>query len=282
MKRFTISILVFITCLTSYGQFKVNHNGKYFDYNGTKIYYEDSGEGEPLLLLHKFFGTADNWKPYIETYTKQFRTIAVDMMGHGRSDIYNENDLNFKHEEFAKIIIALLDFLKLENVNAIGASAGGLTLHHLNVMQPDRFKSVITIGGHIYFSTESRENIAKTGIEIFMDVTKNHGLVKQEYLAKAFWEFRNLSDSDPSFTPDQLNTFKANWLVVLGDNDPHVPLQLGIEMHQGIPNSRLWVVPNGGHTPHLNDDFQEEFKRVTLEFSAITAEFPNRKSNSFC
>ena len=130
----------------------------------------------------------------------------------------------------------------------------------------NRFKSVITIGGHIYFSTESRENIAKTGIEIFMDVTKNHGLVKQEYLAKAFWEFRNLSDSDPSFTPDQLNTFKANWLVVLGDNDPHVPLQLGIEMHQGIPNSRLWVVPNGGHTPHLNDDFQEEFKRVTLEF----------------
>ena len=266
MKRFIITTLAFITYFVSYGQVKVNPIGKFFDYNGIQIYYEDSGTGEPLLLLHKFFGTADNWKPYVETYSKYFRTIAVDMMGHGRSNIYNENDLNFKHEEYAKMIIALLDYLKLKKVSAIGASAGGLTLHYLNVLQPDRFKSVITIGAHIYFSTESRENITRTGIEIFMNAAKNHGPEKQAYLAKAFWEFRKLSNSDPSFTPDQLNTFKANWLVVLGDNDPHVPLQLGIEMHQGIPNSRFWVVPNGGHTPHLNDGFQAEFKRISLEF----------------
>jgi pimeloyl-ACP methyl ester carboxylesterase len=267
MKRFTISILVFITYFVSYGQVKVNPNGKFFDYNGTQIYYEVTGTGEPLLLLHKFFGTADLWKPYVETYSKQFRTIAVDMMGHGRSDIYNKHDLNFRHEEYAKMIIALLDSLNLKKVSAIGASAGGLILHHLNVMQPDRFKSVITIGGHIYFSTESREIIARAGgMESFLNAAENHGSERQEYLAKAFWEFRKLSESDPSFTPDKLNTFKANWLVVLGDNDPYVPLRLGMEMHQGIPNSWLWVVPNGGHTPHLNDDFQAEFKRVSLEF----------------
>ena len=266
MKRFTLSILVFITCFISYGQFKVNPNGKFFDYNGTKIYYEDTGEGEPLLLLHKFFGTADNWKPYVEVYSKQFRTIAVDMIGHGRSDIYNEHDLNFRHEEYAKMIIALLDFLELKKVSAIGASSGGLTLHHLNVMQPDRFKSVITIGGHIYFSKESREIIAQAGMNAFMKGNEKHGPEKQEYLAKAFWEYRKLSESDPSFTPDKLNIIKANWLVVLGDNDRFIPLRLGMEMHQGIPKSWLWIVPNGGHTPHLNADFQTEFKRVSLEF----------------
>ena len=42
MKRLTISILVFITYLVSYGQVKVNPNGKFFDYNGTQIYYEDT------------------------------------------------------------------------------------------------------------------------------------------------------------------------------------------------------------------------------------------------
>ena len=266
MKRFSISILVFITCLTSYGQFKANPNGKYFDYNGTKIYYEETGEGEPLLLLHKFFGTADNWRPFIEDYSKQFRTIAVDMMGHGRSDIYNKEDFDFGHGDYAKIIIALLDYLKLENVNAIGASGGGETLHYLNVMQPDRFKNVITIGGHIYYSNESREIITRSGIDRFMNAAKSHGPEKQEYLAKAFWEYRNLSESNPSFTPDKLSTIKANWLVVLGDDDPFVPLRLGMEMHKGIPNSWLWVVPQGGHTPHLNADFQDEFKRVSLEF----------------
>ena len=160
----------------------------------------------------------------------------------------------------------MLDYLKLDHVNAIGASGGGTTLHYLNVMQPDRFNRVITIGGHIYYSTQCREWIEKIGMDKFMKEAEYHGPEKQEYLVKSFWNYRKPSDGNPSFTPDKLNTIKANWLVVLGDNDIFVPLQLGLEMHQGIPNSRLWIVPNGGHTPHLISDFQSEFKRVSLEF----------------
>ncbi len=116
-------MLVFFACLTTNGQVKVHANGKYFHYNGTKVYYEDTGKGEPLLLLHNFYGTADYWQPYINAYSKQFRTIAVDMIGHGRSDIY-KRDVHFKHADYAKIIIALLDSLKLNKVNAVGASSG--------------------------------------------------------------------------------------------------------------------------------------------------------------
>jgi pimeloyl-ACP methyl ester carboxylesterase len=265
MKRFTISILVFIACFTTYGQVKVNPNGKFFNYNGTKIYYEDTGNGEPLLLLHNFFNTADSWKPYVETYSKKFRTIAVDMMGHGRSDVYKRDDLNFKHRDYAKIILVLLDSLKLTKVNAIGGSSGGMTLLHLNTMQPERFKSVITIGAQIYFSKYDREWITKIGLNQIMEWAKEHGPEKQVFLAKAFWQTRNLY-GDPSFTPDLLNTIKAQWLVVNGDNDEPVPLQLALEMHQSIPNSRLWIVPNGGHLPHLDAGIQPEFLRVSLEF----------------
>ena len=266
MKKITLTTLVFIFCFTAYGQVKVNPNGKFFNYNGTKIYYEDTGSGEPLLLLHNFFNTADCWKPYVEVYSKQFRTIAVDMMGHGRSDIYNKEDIDFDHGVYAKMIIALLDSLKLDEVNAIGASSGGTTLHYLNVMQPDRFKSVITVGGHIYYSKQGREWIANTGIDEFMKWAEYHGTKKQEYLAKAFWDERKLSDGDPAFTPDKLNTIKAKWLIVNGDNDQAVPMQLALEIHQSIPQSRLWIVPNGGHLPHLNPNFQSEFIRVSLDF----------------
>ena len=98
-----------------------------------------------------------------------------------------------------------------------------------------------------------------------MEWAKYHGPEKQEYLARVVWESRKLY-GDASFTPDILNTIKANWLVVLGDNDVAIPIQLGIEMHQNIPNSRLWIVPNGEHLPHLNPDIQPEFLRVSLEF----------------
>lgn len=224
MKQLTISILVFISCFTTYGQVKVNANGKFFNYNGTKIYYEDTGNGEPLLLLHNFFNTADCWKPYVEPYLKQFRTIAVDMIGHGRSDIYNKKDINFRHADYAKIIIALLDSLKFAKVNAIGASSGGMTLLYLNTSQPERFKSVITIGAQIYYSKYCRDWITKEGLNNFMEWAKYHGPEKQEYLAKHFWQMRDLY-GDPLFTPDMLNTIKAKWLVVNGDNDEPVPVQ---------------------------------------------------------
>ena len=71
------------------------------------------------------------------------------MMGHGRSDIYHEEDLTFRHAEYAKMIFALLNFLEIDKVNGIGASSGGLTLRYLNVMQPDRFKPVITVGAFV-------------------------------------------------------------------------------------------------------------------------------------
>ena len=266
MRQFTISILVFIACFTTYGQVIINPNGKFFNYKGIKIYYEDTGTGEPLLLLHSFFGTADHWKPYVETYSKQFRTIAIDMMGHGRSDIYKKDDLNYKHADYAKIIFALLDSLKLYEVNGIGASSGGTTLLHLNTSQPERFKSVITIGGHIYYSKYAREWITKTGQDEFMKYAiQHHSAEKATLLVRQFWQTRNLY-GDPSFTPDELNTIKAKWLVVNGDNDEPVPLQLALEMHQSIPNSRLWIVPNGGHLPHLEARYQSEFLKVSLEF----------------
>ena len=265
MKQLTVLILVLMFCFTAYGQVKVNPNGKFFNYNGIKIYYEDTGNGEPLLLLHNFFNTADSWKPYMEVYAKQFRTIAVDMMGHGRSDIYKKDDFNFRHGDYAKIILALLDSLKLNEVNAIGASSGGMTLLHLNIMQPERFKSVIAIGAQIYFSKYTREWVKKIGLDQFMQWAAPHGPEKQVYLAKAFWQNLNLY-GDPSFTPDMLSTIKANWLVVQGDNDQALPLQQALEMHQYIPNSRLWIVPNGGHLPHLDVSNQSEFLRVSLEF----------------
>ncbi len=266
MKQLTIFILVFITCFTTYGQVKVNPNGKFFNYNGIKIYYEDTGNGEPLLLLHSFFGTADHWKHYVETYSMQFRTIAIDMMGHGRCDIYKKDDLVFKHGDYATIILALLDSLKLNKVNAIGGSSGGTTLLYLNTRQPERFKSVIAIGAQHYYNRQCREWIAKTDMNLFMEWAKQHGPEKQMLLVKQFRHWRELSNGDPSFTPDILGTIKADWLVVQGDDEPIFPLQIALDMHQYIPNSRLWIVPNGGHLPYLDAGNQSEFLRVTLEF----------------
>lgn len=129
-----------VFCLKTLAQIPVAPTGKFFDYQGTKIYYEDMGQGEPLLLLHNFNSTADSWKPYYENYSKSFRVVSVDMIGHGRSDIYNKGSVSFKHSDYAKIILALMDYLKNDQANALGASSGGITLLYANFMKPNRFR----------------------------------------------------------------------------------------------------------------------------------------------
>jgi pimeloyl-ACP methyl ester carboxylesterase len=55
--------------------------------------------------------------------------------------------------------------------------------------------------------------------------------------------------NDPNFTRDELATIAADTLIVFGDRDPLYPVSLAVELREAIPQSWLWVVPNGGHGP---------------------------------
>lgn len=57
------------------------------------------------------------------------------------------------------------------------------------------------------------------------------------------------SDNDMNFTPESLAKIKTKTLLIQGDRDPLYPLDLTIEMYKSIPNSYLWIIPNGGHVP---------------------------------
>jgi pimeloyl-ACP methyl ester carboxylesterase len=54
---------------------------------------------------------------------------------------------------------------------------------------------------------------------------------------------------DVNFTPPLLSTITAETLIVFGDRDFLYPISLAFELHNAIPRSFLWVVPNGGHGP---------------------------------
>jgi pimeloyl-ACP methyl ester carboxylesterase len=62
---------------------------------------------------------------------------------------------------------------------------------------------------------------------------------------------RGFADSyhDVNFTPAMLSGISARTLIVFGDRDPLYPVSIAVDLHQAIPQSSLWVVPNGGHGP---------------------------------
>jgi pimeloyl-ACP methyl ester carboxylesterase len=57
------------------------------------------------------------------------------------------------------------------------------------------------------------------------------------------------SYDDMAFTPTLLGTITARTLIVHGDRDPLYPVEMAIELFRGIPQSALWIVPNGAHGP---------------------------------
>ena len=68
-----------------------------------------------------------------------------------------------------------------------------------------------------------------------------------------------------SFTAERLSTIRARTLIVHGDRDPLYPVALAMELYAAIPDSHLWVIPNGGHGP-IFGEMAAPFARTALAF----------------
>lgn len=263
--------IVFFSIVQVSAQEPVANNGKFVTVKGLKLYYEESGEGMPLLLLHNFFSSASVWQPLTTEFSKRYRVIAVDLPGHGRSDYMDTTNV-YLHEEAAEYIVGLLDALKIDSLYVIGASSGGFITLYMATQRPELIKKIVIVGGQIFYSAQTREVISGLGMATGIterlgrpEAVRIHGKTKLDLLEKQFWNFRKLY-GDPSFTSDVLATIKAKALIIHGDNDRIAPLSNALEMHKDIPHASLWVVPNGGHLPHFVPANEADFLKRTLEF----------------
>ena len=214
--------------------------------------YRESGSGEPLLLLHGFTGCGDDWKYVFAEPLPAYRFITPDLPGHGRSP-NPRND--FKFADVARDIFGLLDLLGIDRVKAIGMSAGANTLLHMATQQPPRIISMIHVSGTPRFPDQARA-IMKTMTEEGRSPAEWEQMRGRHHLGddqiRALWRHaREFADDreDMDFTAAKLSAITAKTLIVHGDRDPLYPVEQAVELFRGIPNSSLWVVPNGGHGP---------------------------------
>lgn len=245
-------------------------NGHFITANGLKLYYEESGQGTPLLLLHGFGRTASDWNygNVTKELSKHYRVIAIDLPGHGRSDYMDTTNV-YMHKKAAEYILAALDAIHIDSVYVVGHSSGAFITLYLATLRPGFVKKIVVMSGQLYYSKQTRNFITATAdpgrnTENNNEMIKMHGRQKGMLLANQFWNFRQLY-GDPSFTPDVLATITAKTFIIHGDNDPIAPVSNAWEMFQNISNAHLWVVPNVGHLPHIGPDNEKDFlKQVSL------------------
>jgi pimeloyl-ACP methyl ester carboxylesterase len=235
--------------------------------NGVDVYFEVHGTGEPVLLLHGFSGTSQDWTRTLAGWGDGLQLILVDLRGHGRSGILKAP---FRHEDAADDTLALLDRLGIAKCKGVGISGGGNVLLHMAVKQPERVKTMVLVSATPRFPEQGRAIMRQYGTGLpeaeWERLRRAHarGDAQIEMLLASTRAFAESHD-DLNFTAENLREITARTLIVQGDRDPLYPIALSEEMAAGIPNAALWVVPGGGHGPVIGA-LWGEFQRRAAEF----------------
>lgn len=235
--------------------------------NGIDMYYETFGEGTPLVLLHGFGGSGQAWRPFVPEFSKGFRVIVPDLRGHGRS---NNPSGKFTHRQAALDVYALMDQLGISRFKAMGISTGGMTLIHMATQQPSRVEAMVLIGATIYFPEQARVIMRQVDPDRMepkeLETWRQRHKLGDEQIMALRRQFHNFKDSygDMNFTPPFLSTITARTFIVHGDRDQFFPVNIPVEKYRAIPNSYLWIIPNGGHVPVMQH--AEEFKKLVGQF----------------
>jgi pimeloyl-ACP methyl ester carboxylesterase len=240
--------------------------------NGIDMRYDVRGEGEPLLLLHGFFGSSADWVHLfdLDQLARTYRVITPDLRGHGGST--NPGGA-FSHRQCALDVRALLDHLGVARCKAVGLSLGGNTLLHVATHDRDRLAAMVLIGAPSYFPAEARALMAGVspdgdahGDAEWRAMRARH--TRGDDQIRALWRTAHgFSESyeDMTFTPPHLATIRARTLIVTGDRDPLYPVGIFVDQYRAIPGAALYVIPNGGHEAVFGDA-RPEFLRVALGF----------------
>ena len=261
--------------------------------DGTKLYFEETGSGAPILFVHEFAGDHRSWEPQVRFFSRYFRCIAYGARGYPPSDVPSDPRA-YSQEHARDDVIAMLDHLQIDKAHIVGLSMGGFATVHVGIIYPHRALSLV-IAGCGYGSEPSQKTRFRLESEEVANNIELHGgkyLAEQYSLgparvqlqnkdARAWREFadqlaehspqgsaltqRGVQAQRPSLweLKDSIAKIEVPTLIVTGDED-EACLEASIFLKRQIMTSALVVMPRTGHT--LNIEEPDAFNRALGEF----------------
>ncbi len=228
-------------------EFGKSKNGKFIDLSDAKIYYEEYGKGEPLLLLHGNNGSISDFYRQISFFSKHYRVIAIDTRGQGRSTDLTTDD--YSYNQFAADLYKIIQNLNLDKVNIVGWSDGGNTGLTFNLKHPELVNKLVTIGANLNPSGVD-ENLIKTFQQQLAENTGNPRLIR-------------LMLNHPDIKTNELANLRNPVLVIAGSNDVIRPEHTQL-IHESIKNSELAIIPDASH--YVPFEQPEKLNETILNF----------------
>jgi len=244
--------------------------------NDIKVYYEDQGQGEPVIFIHGWLDDSSVWQPQVEALAGGHRVIVYDHRGHGQSD---KPKGSYSMKMLANDLHALIQKLDLEKVTLVGHSMGAMTAMLFTLDHPGQVARLVLVGAaarlpstmragnllrHIIPYRKFIEMAVKSGYHLPSEQVLQNGLKMAlstpKYVAYACYdEFTGKYD-----VRYRVAKIKAPTLVVVGEQDRNTPVALSRFLSSEISGSRLQVIAGCGHEVMVEKP--DEFKHVLAEF----------------
>jgi 3-oxoadipate enol-lactonase len=239
--------------------------------NQIDLFFEQEGEGLPILLMHGYPLDHTIWDTIRPALADKCRVITPDLRGHGRSDapegIYTMHLM-------AEDMVGLLDALEIERAIVIGHSMGGYTTLAFARGFADRLAGIGFIASHARADTvegrQGRQDMAKkvlvSGMDQIAETMPSKLTSRQEFHAYLRSLMMNTNPIGATGTllgmaerPDStpyLSQIAVPSLVVAGGADGLIPMEWSQDMAGKLASCRLWVFPEAGHMPMLENPDQ--------------------------
>jgi aminoacrylate hydrolase len=233
-----------------------------------ELYYEDTGRGEPLLLVPGLSGRGSFWASQVTDFARDFRVIVHDHRGTGRS---THSRIRYSVEQMAADVVRLMDALGVDAARLVGHSTGGAIGQVLALEHPRRLRSLVLsatwAGPDPYFLRlfESRKGVLLSqGVEAYVRASAlfmappawtsaNDALLTEQHkavLAEAAPVEVTASRIDAIMRHDrraQLGDIRVPTLVIVAQDDAITPRFYSDELASRVPGAKLIVLDGGGH-----------------------------------
>lgn len=268
MRAAAIFLFFVLTAIYSVASGKYIDTANYYtSFDSTKIYYEVTGKGYLVILVHGFIMTGEGWKKtevYKELQNAGYKVITMDMRGNGKSGKPHTADA-YANDAEAKDIMGLADLLGIQKYNVLGYSRGSIITARLLVLDKRVNKAVMGGMGTDFTNPEWPRRkmfyhaLIGDSVKELEDMVKNVQKAGLDQQALAY-----LQKEQPSTPKDILAKVKQPVLIICGDKD--TDNGNAKELARLFPDAHFTEVP-GDHGAALG----------TKEFADNVVNFFNKK-----
>ncbi len=215
--------------------------------NGIQMYYATYGAGDPVLLIHGGLGHGDIWAAQVADLMKDHLVIVADSRGHGRSSRTADP---FGYDLMSSDYVALLDFLKIDKVDLVGWSDGGIIGLDIAMNHPERLDHLFAQAANI--TTDGVDPAVATDAVFGAYITA----MAADYAAMSptpdqfdpfVAQISEMWATQPNWTDDQVAAIKVPTAVVAGDYDEAILRAHTDKIASLIPGSTLVILPDVSH-----------------------------------